>query len=348
MRILFHVHNRRGLGHLMRSLNIARELVRHAPLTEIVIYARSQPPPGLCPPAMHLVVHDPDRPETAWATVRRASAPQVIVYDTMLPDDAQEIGAPWARAVYIMRKSRPDRQATILASAGLAAIDLIIIPHAADELDGPLPPAIAARSHPVGPIIRPPDPVVQRRLRGQYGIEPGALVVTSTVGGGGFQQQADAFFATIDQIHRRLCAAVPRLRHIVIQGPNYARELPGRPGMTVVSHESDLINLLAISDLVIAEGGYNTVNEVRLVKVPAVFLPSDRRYDDQEARVRALERRGLGLVLSNLPPDDVAQRVVDLCVDPDALATIRQRYAADRLITGNCRAAELILGLATA
>ena len=345
-RLLFQTHNRRGLGHLMRGLNLARAVRRLEPDADILFYARNKSADSLCGPAFRAFVEPDDHGTPHWPELMRAFAPDVVIYDTMLPKDpSTEAAVTGARRVYVMRKMRDEKQDGVFSHPFLDCIDLVLIPHTRDEFDHVLPPDLDARSAFVGPIIRQPEPANQDRLRVTYGIEPGAFVLTSTVGGGGFAEQAEAFFRAAYAVHHRLAPRMPRLRHLVIQGPNFAGTLAPLPGMTVVDYEPDLIDLLALSDLVIAEGGYNTVNEVRVAKTPAVFLPSPRNLDDQEERVRALEQRGLAAVSDAEDPEAVAARVEALVTSPTWLDEVRRRYADDQPHTGNQAAAERILGL---
>jgi predicted glycosyltransferase len=243
-----------------------------------------------------------------------------------------------------MRKCLEEKQREVFANPFLERMDAILIPHVPEQFGYTLPARIKARSEYVGPIVRLPEPHVMQELRDKYGIARGEFVLTSTVGGGGFEAQADVFFATVFEIHRRL-AGTAGLRHIVIQGPNYAKTLQPLPGMTVVAFEPEMVNLLAISDLVIAEGGYNTVNEIRVTRTPAIFLPSERGNDDQGERVRALAARGLGFVFQ---PDDaagVAAQIQALLAAPQALEAIRVRYRDDRVELGNQAAARRMLEL---
>ena len=345
-RLLFQSHNRRGLGHLMRGLNLARAVRRLEPDADILFYARNRSAESLCGPPFRAFVEPDEQGTSHWPELMQAFAPDVVIYDTMLPrDPSTEAAAPDARRVYVMRKMRDEKQDGVFSNPFLDCIDLVLIPHTREEFDHVLPPALDARSAFVGPIIRLPEAANQDRLRLKYAIQPTDFVLTSTVGGGGFAEQAEAFFRAVYAVHQRLHSRLPRLRHLVVQGPNFAGTLAPLPGMTVVEYEPDLIDLLALSDLVIAEGGYNTVNEVRVAKTPAVFLPSTRNLDDQEERVRALERRGLAAVCANEAPEAVAARVEELCTSPSWLSAVRRRYADDRPHTGNQAAAERILGL---
>ena len=345
-RLLFQSRNRRGLGHLMRGLNLARAIRRQDPATEIVFYARHHSAEALCEPDFRAIVEGDADGMRQWPEVVHAVAPDVVVYDTMLPADPAEVdAAPAARRVFVMRKVRDDKQADVLSHPFLQQVDLVLVPHTRDEFGHTLPASLDRKTAFVGPIVRLPDPGRQDRVRSAYHLAPGDFVVTSTVGGGGFADQAEAFFATVYAIHRALEQRLPRLRHIVVQGPNFGGVLAPLPGMTVVEYEPDLIDLLATSDLAIAEGGYNTVNEIRVARTPAVFLPSVRNLDDQEERVRALERAGLAAVYVGLEPEAIAAHVADVCTAPEWLAGVRRRYAADRIETGNQAAAERILEL---
>lgn len=347
IRILFQVRNRRGLGHMMRGLNIARALRELDPAADVLFYLRTPPAEGMWSPQVRYVVEsDPDS-LAHWPEVLREFRPDVVVYDTMLPrDPANEPVVESARYAYIMRKCLEDKQREVFANPFLERMSACIVPHVPEQFGYEVPERLRARTRFVGPIVRLPDAVAQQALRGKYGIAPDDFLLTSTVGGGGFEAQADAFFAVVFDAHRRLHGAVPKLRHLVVQGPNYAGTLAPLPGMTVVAVEPEMINLLAISDLVIAEGGYNTVNEIRVTRTPAIFLPSERGNDDQEERVRALERAGLGFVFAPADGAAVAAKVLEVSREPAVLAAIRERYASDRAPLGNRAAAEILLELA--
>lgn len=346
-RFLFQVRNRRGLGHMMRGLNIARELRALDAAAEILFYLRMPPSEGFWSADFRYVVErDPDS-LAGWPDVLREFAPDVVVYDTMLPRDAAaEPLAESARYVYIMRKCLEEKQREVFANPFLDRMAAILVPHVPDQFGYALPEKIRERTAFVGPIVRLPDAQTQSALREKYGIRDGDFVLTSTVGGGGFGAQADLFFATAFEVHRRIAGRVPRLRHLVIQGPNYAGTLAPLPGMTVIAFEPEMVNLLATSDLVIAEGGYNTVNEIRVTRTPAIFLPSVRGNDDQEERVRDLAKRGLGFVFAPDAASAVAQQVLERAGSPAMLDAVRRRYGAEQAVLGNRAAAQRIRDLA--
>ncbi len=346
-RYLFQVRNRRGLGHMMRGLNIARELTALDPAAEILFYLRTPPAAGFWSGQFRYVVEPDPNTLASWAQVLAEFRPDVVVYDTMLPKaaDAEPVAAG-ARYAYIMRKCLAEEQLEVFANPFLDRMAAIIVPHDEEEFGYPLPPSIAERTCFVGCIVRGPGPAARQTLRARYGAAPGDFLLTSTVGGGGFEAQADAFFAAVFDAHERLARHIPGLRHVVVQGPNYAKQLAAPAGVTLVAVEPDMIDLLAASDLVVAEGGYNTVSEIRITGTPAVFMPSVRGKDDQEARVRELAARGLGRVVVPAGGAALARTVLDLHGTPGAFAAIRANHARAPFATGNRAAAERLYELA--
>jgi predicted glycosyltransferase len=343
-RILFQSHNRRGLGHLMRAVNIAREIRALEPGAEIVVHARNASARSFCAPHAACVVEISGDERSSWAAVARALRPDVVVYDTMLPKDpARE---PDARRVYVMRKCRPERRREILGDPFLSTVALALIPHTPAEFGDELPPALAERSAFVGPIVRAPDTRAHGDLIRRHRLGRAPFTLVSTAGGGGFEATAGPFFAAVWAAHAQLAKRLPGLRHVVVLGPHREAAPEALPGMSVVRAEPELVSLFALADLVVSEGGYNSVNEIRLAKTPAVFVPGARRYDDQRERVNELAALGLAAVAEGAP-EAVAARIADVAAAPEALRAMRERYAADRLDPGNRRAASAILSLAT-
>lgn len=345
-RILFNAHNRRGLGHLMRGLNMARAVRQIRPDAEIVLFTRSETVNDLCGDGFRYVIAGDEDENARWRGLIERFDPQVIVYDTMLPKDDREAPAGRGRVAYVMRKCKPERQQEIFDHGFLEEASLLLIPHTQEEFGYQLPEHLRAKAHFLGPIIRHPDVSVQRSLREKYRLAPGEFLLTSTVGGGGFQDRAVSFFQTVYALHAAVYGLVPRLRHLVIKGPNFNGELPAAEGIEVIASEPEMVNLLAISDLVIAEGGYNTVNEIRLAKTPAIFLPSARNYDDQTERVEELARSGLAYVFTEREPEAIAALIRRYCLDPALGDGLRARYQTDLVLTGNRLAGEKLLELA--
>lgn len=342
---LLRFSNRHGLGHLMRGLNICRELATME-TGPILFYGSAMPPQQLWDSRFAFRIEGETGGYVDWPEAMRTAKPAVAVYDTTLPRQDE-----WPREpdgplrAYIMRRWKEERQDEVFNHGLLPRMDAVIVPHTEEEFGLELPAWLRARTTFVGPIVRLPDRAVQERLRHKYGLMPTDFVLTSTCGGGGFTEQAQEFFATVWAAHARLAQELPNLRHIVVKGPNAVTTPEPLPGMIMIGTEPEMVNLLAISNLAIAEGGYNTVNEIRATRTPALFLPSYRNRDDQEERVRQLEARGLAQVCGPQEHHLAAGKLLDLCGSPSAIAAMRRNYESEELVTGNRRAAEILVEL---
>ena len=343
LRVLFRVYNRRGLGHWMRGLNIARELLALDPATEIRFFTRSAPPFAIPDSRIqHHVVADPEAPDamTVLPPELAAFAPDVIVDDTLPPARLSHSGA---RHVFVMRRCAPERQAQVFAHPSLAGMDAIIVPHTPEEFGYPLPMELAGRTTFVGPIARRAEGATIAALRERLGIAPGAFCLVSTPGGGGFDDDSARFVEIAQRIHRQLVPALPKFRHVLVLGPNSSvTAAPVDAAMIVLGSEPEMASLIASADAVLSAGGYNSVSEIRLEKRPAFFLPGHRTHDDQRQRVDDLEARGLALVLDPTDPDGAAAAVAAACLDPVGLAAMREHYAHDVFEPGN-RGAALVV-----
>lgn len=346
-RFLFNAHNRRGLGHLMRGLNIARAIRRLSSNSDILFYTRSESAADLCGDRFGYFIEEDLEHNSHWAGVIEQFQPHVVIYDTLLPKEAADTPPCKGRMAYIMRKCKPDRQQEIFYHPFLRTVDLILIPHDREDFGYDLPAAFIDKAHFIGPIIRQADGQQQQLLRAKYHLQPDEKLLVSTVGGGGFEDKATAFFQTVFAIHKQIHDQTPKLRHLLIKGPNYTKPLTGVPqGIEIIDSEAEMVNLLAISTLVIAEGGYNTVNEIRLAKSPAIFLPSDRNYDDQFERVMELAAKGLGFAYPQPDRRSIADQIVKLLTHPSLLDGIKQCYDNDVLVTGNATAGRKLVELA--
>ena len=342
-RVLFQSHNRRGLGHLMRALNVAREIRNLAPEARIVLHTRNPSTAQFCPPDVEWVIDASSGCD--WASTVRAVDPDVVVYDTLIPDDAGLGVVPRAaRVAYVMRRSTDERHRAVLESRFLDRVDIVVVPHDREEFDRPVPADVAGRLVFVGPIVRSSDPVRVERLRRQYRLGSAQHTIVSCAGGGGFAETAEPFFDAVWDAHERLARSVQGLHHIVVLGPHNADHRTPRRGMRLVDSEPHLVDLFALADLVVSEGGYNAVHEIRHVGVPGCFVPGRRRWDDQDHRVRALQEQGLAVVIEPGEPSAMGAQIAALACSRERLDSLRRRTREVPVEPGNQRAAQAILG----
>ncbi len=340
LRVLFRVYNRRGLGHWMRGLNIARELLALEPTTEVRFFTRSMPPFAI--DDARIMQHTASDPEAmdVLPSELAAFAPDVIVDDTMPPARLTTEGA---RHVFVMRRCAPERQAEVFAHASLAGMDAIVVPHTPEEFGYAVPAAIADRTTFVGPIARRASAASMAALRARLGLAEGAFVLVSTPGGGGFAEDSVRFVDIAQRAHRRLSGTLAGFRHVLVLGPNSTLNIaPLDDAMLVLASEPEMASLIASSSAVISAGGYNSVSEIRLERVPAFFLPGHRTHDDQRERVALLAARGFAEVVDDTDADAAAAHIASACLDAARLAAMRAAYAHDTFETGNARAAEVV------
>ncbi len=344
LRVLFRVYNRRGLGHWMRGLNIARELLELEPGTEIRFFTRSEPPFPI-PDARirHLVAPDPDAMDELPAELA-AFAPDVIVDDTMPPARLTHEGA---RHVFVMRRCSAERQEQVFTHATLAGMHALIVPHTPEEFGYALPSALAARTTFVGPIARRAEAATMAALRTRLEIPSDGFCLVSTPGGGGFAEDSARFVDIARRVHAQLAPRLARFRHVLVLGPNSSLTTEAVDSrMIVLASEPEMASLIASADAVLSAGGYNSVSEIRLEKRPAFFLPGHRTHDDQLQRVQDLAARGLALVVDPADPERAAAAVAAACLAPETLAAMRASYARDVFEPGNRGAAQVILACA--
>jgi len=161
MRFLFEAHNRRGLGHYVRGLNIAQEIQSRNPTSQIVFLCNSKESEAW-PGEFRTLYSGRDSADT-WRRAVRLFLPDAIVYDTILPP--HDINPRIAREVYICRKCHPAKQKEIFKNRLFDRLSLIVIPHAEDECEMELPASSREHCVYVGPIVRPLHSAVQEKDR---------------------------------------------------------------------------------------------------------------------------------------------------------------------------------------
>lgn len=337
-RVVFRIHNRRGLGHWMRAMNIADALLELSPNLEVVIYARA--PTAL--PMDHgrirqVIAKDPEKMDLLELR-ELGLEPDVLIDDTILPPGP--VG-PGIKHVLVMRKRRRSKLEELVGDTRLPGLDLVIAPHSVEEFEGQLPDWLLRKTVFVGPIARHAEPSRVGALRKKYGLDAKDRLIVSTPGGGGFP-------ADFEQLWRVACGVQRFLgplgfRHVFVSGPNGRNDIePPDDTMTVVDVEPEMPTLLSMATAVISAGGYNTVNEIRLAKRPAFFLPGDRKYDDQSERVTELANAGFAWSFEGASVDDISETIANRVQDSSAMNAASASYQKDTFRTGNQSAARAI------
>jgi predicted glycosyltransferase len=304
-RLLFHCHHELGLGHLVRSLALARALTRHF---DVVLLAGGELPAGLELPAEVEVVPLPEgrRAETVLGAFRRVR-PDVIIVELfpfgrkklaveILPllAEARAAGAFVACSVRdILVRGRSDQAAHDERAASIAnrLFDTVLV-HAdprlvrLEETFCPNTP-LRVRVRYTGFVV----PGVPLRTAGTRARR---LVVSA--GGGRFG----------GPLLRAAAAAAPAIRERtgldvrLVAGPFLPADdrdalAAGAHAYELVRSVPDLAAELATAAVSLSQCGYNTALDVLRARVPALVVPFAAPGEDEQAR-RASLLAGLGAV----------------------------------------------------
>ncbi|GAA2679416.1 glycosyltransferase [Streptomyces lunalinharesii] len=309
MRIVAFAWNHEGLGHVSRLAAITGELTHRIPRSSALFFVEQPydileetgitqipvPVPNSTFAGDIARVHDDDGDLAVTAEALRPFVanvlsrvnPVVALHDSViwrpLYDVCLSAGIPQT-LVLRERVRLADYLASI--SGELARFAGIVVPHApSDHLVEALD-AHRDRAAFIGPVIRERRPPRRRWWRTERDAGGRRLVVISA-GGGGYDDVA-AYLSTMVEA----CSGIEEPLHVVtVTGPLFRGRLDAPPGfphrLTTLPYEPDLSYLFADADAAVTQAGYNTINELRSLGVPAVLVPSPRGYDDQFQRAAA-------------------------------------------------------------
>jgi len=343
--------NGTGLGHLTRSMAIARRLdPAHEPF--FVTFSAAAPVVRELGFAVeYLASYDRPGAGDDWRWTRRSRdrleaivaevGPGVVMFDGTHPYERllpalRSSGAPlvWCRRAMWRRQA----DAAPLWRSHL--FDAVLEPGelAAGADAGP---TVAWRdgAHAVDPIVLldPGDLLPRAEAERELGLEPGRVNALVQLGQGEGVRDAN-----------RRC-----LRHLAarddVQVAALASALAGIDGVPdgVVGLEATypISRYLSAFDLAVAAAGYNAYHELIHLRVPSLFVPMPRQTDDQGARARYAEERGAGLAVGG-PGDPTLEAKLDAVADRERRAAIAKRLDGLELGNGAAAAAEWLTAIA--
>jgi predicted glycosyltransferase len=159
----------------------------------------------------------------------------------------------------------------------------LIIPH--EPGDFLLPDFLLPRAEYVGPIVKhmpvDPEPVqVRFKLIGKQ-----ILVISG--GGGGYRDTAAYFNLCLDAFDK-LKSRMDNVVALLITGPLFSQwgDLRLTSDVRIIPFDPAFTSTCATADLVLSQGGYNSINELVLLGTPTICIPAERGFDDQFERAR--------------------------------------------------------------
>ncbi len=310
MKVLVYAINGKGMGHLNRTLVLARAMREHAPHMDIR-FAVGSPFFGLVSTSGFDVIKIPDRHHTLGYHSSRAARdshlasvfgclldeyrPDVFMVDLAVDERLfREVHLRHAKVALVFRKQRPEAIAQYRRSLGIRRVERFLIPHEASEspLDE-LPRSWRKRCRHLGPVAKTLDPSRIEGVRARFASRDEQLVMVTT-GGGGYPESQ----RMLDAANEVSSAERRNTRWVIVYGPYYPREIPPSDSrVTRVRFENDLLELMSASDVVVCHAGYNTVRELELAGTPAVIVPlASTGKDDQHARAEDLQAQRKALI----------------------------------------------------
>ena len=351
-RILFVTSNGTGLGHLTRSMAIARRLESGVEPFVITFSAAAPVVRRQGFPVEYIASYD--RPgagtDMSWTFRTRDRlrvavgeiSPDVVVFDGTHPYERllPALRSTGAALVWCRRAMwRADADTAPLHRSHL--FDAVLEP---GELDpqadaGPTPPR-RAEAHAVDPIVLLDRPELDGRAEAEraLGLEPGKRHVLVQLGQGAGVREATA------SALRRM-AAMPGVEAAALA--SHLAALDDVPeGVVRLESTYPIARHYAAFDAAVSAAGYNAFHELTAAGVPALFVPIDRQTDDQAARARGAERAGTGLAVRGPGDPQLGARLAEL-LEPARQAELRAALDGLGQWRGAEQAARWLEGLAS-
>jgi hypothetical protein len=352
-RILFVTSNGTGLGHLTRSMAIARRLPEGLEPLFVTFSAAAPAVAELGFPVEYVASYDRPGAGNDWTWTRRSRArleaivreakPAVVVFDGTHPYERllPALRASGATLVWCRRAMwRADADTAPLWRTHL--FDAVLEPGevAADADTGPT----AARReevHAVEPIVLldRADLLARADAERELGLEPERVNALVQLGQGEGVRRAN------ERCLRHL-AGRPEIQVAALSSTlEVLDEVP--EGVVRLEARYPISRYLAGFDLAVAASGYNAYHELLHLGVPSLFVPMPRQTDDQAARARYAHERGLGRACAG-PDDPELESRLDELLDPAERARISERLERLGERNGAAQAAGWLADLAGA
>jgi UDP:flavonoid glycosyltransferase YjiC (YdhE family) len=346
--------NGTGLGHLTRSMAIARRL---EPGVEPTFFTLSGAAPVVRDqgfPVEYMGSYDASGAGSHLEWGRRLRArlaelldelrPAVLVFDGAHPypaaipamRDTPELTTVWSRRpMWQPRRGRP-----ILALA--AAFDLVLEPgELATADDAGLTARRRAEAVRLDPITfcDPSELLGRTEAERALGLQPGRINALVALGQG--RELDAAVRRCLDDL-----AARPEVQVAALESGISSRlEVP--EGVVLLRDIYPVSRYYRAFDFAVSAAGYNAYHELIRFAVPALFVPMRRELDDQAARARHAERAGVALACEG-PGSDRLEGLMEQMLDPAGRERMSARAHALGLGNGAEEAARLLSRLATA
>lgn len=342
-----------GLGHARRCGLIARAMSASRPRPTFAAFASCAPliksqgfdvMPLIGRSGMHAHTHEHDLANYLRLRSLTAGA-KALVFDGGYIFDSvyRTVLEPGISGVWIRRGLWKAEQNNSIALDREKAFDRVIVPQEAFE---ELNTAYSRGAHvaTVGPIVqelrldRTANMALRANLAERFD-RPFERLAVSLLGSGVAASRGTQVQALCGLFERRSDTL-----HLVVVWPSASLEPAwfGWRNSRIVRTRHAAV-LTAAADVTVTAAGYNSFHEALYNRVPAIFVPQSADFmDDQHARARAAEERGLGALVESHELMTL-ERLVNRYLDDGEAEAIRARLAVTELpVPGAREAARLI------
>ena len=162
------------------------------------------------------------------------------------------------------------------------------------------------------PVAEDFSRISRQSARRQLGIDSKKFLIVSFGGSGG----AERLNEIILQVIQSFCLPNDKIAHIHASGRKYFQSMiskapeleKGKNGVKILPYITNMPEMLAAADLVIARSGAMTVSEIAAAALPSILIPSPNVSDNHQYKnAKALAERNAALLLeeSSLTPESL-------------------------------------------
>jgi UDP:flavonoid glycosyltransferase YjiC (YdhE family) len=348
-RIMFVSSNGTGLGHLTRSMAIARRLDAGFESLFVTLSRAAPVVRDMGFPVEYAASHGSPGAGSDFRWSRRTSArlkaaigeaqPGILVFDGILPYDPLLAAMKRVPVTIWCRRGLWQRRASTAPLTRSDLFDAILEPgeFAAGEDAGPTS-ARRAEAHQVAPIVFLDDSEVLPRAEAarELGLEEGRPSILVQLG-----QGAEVAGAT-DRCLRALAGRGDV--QVAAASSAIAGLLDVPDGIVHLGSSYPMSRYYAAFDGAVSAAGYNAFHELVRFGIPTLFVPMRRETDDQPARARYAESAGVGLAADGPEDPRITERLDEL-LDADRRRAMGERLRELRPANGAAEAATWLQSL---
>ena len=249
--------------------------------------------------------------------------PDMIVFDGTHPYEALLGALPGGRTAVWCRRALWKHGSSRVPLGRAGAFDAVLEPGelAESEDRGPTV-SLRDRAHRVGPIVLLDRSELLERAEAEaeLGLEPGKTNVLLTLGQGA--EVRDATARCLRALAGRDDVQVAALSSAIAALDDAAPP----EGVIELRATYPMSRYFAAFDAAVAAAGYNAFHELIALGVPTLFVPMRRETDDQPARARYAESRGIGFGVEG-PADGGLEAKLEPLLDAGERSAIASRLA---------------------